>query len=325
MTSEQESIPVLTQIYVGSEPPVLSPAFFEFAMAQLKPFLDKAITEAAIENQKETIKNEILDELRSPLVQQFNEETVNALEITKQSLIRDTGDFLDKTKADLTTEIPKMYQVRAKIFQAELIETYTKLQEQSILQLSTQFERLMPQLEIAMVEKVNGRLLDLQTLAIEKITGGLQEKITDFHQKAIEKIHHDLLHDLPMIYESIVEKANQDLAEQLKQLQEEASQVLSQKMYETLPSIYELASAQIKTDLFTEMSQFAKATKFDFETALKGEVPELEQLLKERIHEAFAGELPLMRQEISTQVNEEIEALIKSVRLVVGTNQQDLN
>ena len=64
MTSEQESIPVLTQIYVGSEPPVLSPAFFEFAMAQLKPFLDKAITEAAIENQKETIKNEILDELR---------------------------------------------------------------------------------------------------------------------------------------------------------------------------------------------------------------------------------------------------------------------
>ena len=68
-----------------------------------------------------------------------------------------------------------------------------------------------------------------------------------------------------------------------------------------------------------------KATKFDFETALKGEVPELEQLLKERIHEAFAGELPLMRQEISTQVNEEIEALIKSVRLVVGTNQQDLN
>ena len=102
MTSEQESIPVLTQIYVGSEPPVLSPAFFEFAMAQLKPFLDKAITEAAIENQKETIKNEILDELRSPLVQQFNEETVNALEITKQSLIRDTGDFLDKIMSLIT-------------------------------------------------------------------------------------------------------------------------------------------------------------------------------------------------------------------------------
>ena len=32
MASEQENIPVLTQVYAATEQPVLTPAFFEFAI-----------------------------------------------------------------------------------------------------------------------------------------------------------------------------------------------------------------------------------------------------------------------------------------------------
>ena len=105
-------------------------------------------------------------------------------------------------------------------------------------------------------------------------------------------------------------------------MQEDASQELSSKINETLPSIYALTSTQIKTDLFAEMTELAKVTQQEFVTALKGEVPELEQLLKDRIHEAFANELPLMRQQISEQVNGEIEAMIRSVRLVTSLHQE---
>ena len=302
MASEQESIPVLTQVYVGTEPPVLSPAFFEFAMTQLKPLLDKAIADAVITNKKETIKNEILEDLVPRITQLLNEEMAKILKDAKQSLIQDAGNFLDKTKADLTTEIPQMYQLRAEMFQSELIDSYSKLQDDFVLRLLNHFEKLMPQLETDVAERVGVNLSDLQTSALLKITDLLEVKVAELHQIAADKIH-------------------QDLAEHLKQLQEEANLVLSIKMNETLPSIYELASAQIKTDLFAEMTQFAKTTQLDFETAMKGEVPELEQLLKERIHQAFAGELPVMRQEISTQVNSEIEALIRSVRLVASPNE----
>lgn len=321
MASEQESIPVLTQVYVGTEPPVLSPAFFEFAMTQLKPLLDKAIADAVITNKKETIKNEILEDLAPRITQLLNEEMAKILKDAKQSLIQDAGNFLDKTKADLTTEIPQMYQLRAEMFQSELIDSYSKLQDDFVLRLLNHFEKLMPQLETDVAERVGVNLSDLQTSALLKITDLLEVKVVELHQIAADKIHQDLMRDLPMFYKNIIEKANQDLAEHLKQLQEEANLVLSIKMNETLPSIYELASAQIKTDLFAEITQFAKTTQLDFETVMKGEVPELEQLLKERIHQAFAGELPVMRQEISTQVNSEIEALIRSVRLVASPNE----
>jgi predicted PilT family ATPase len=94
-------------------------------------------------------------------------------------------------------------------------------------------------------------------------------------------------------------------------------------MNETLPSIYALASMQVKTDLLAEMSEFAQTTKDGFEAGLKGDLPELEQMLKDRVKDAFENELPTMRQEISAQVNAEIEAMIRSVRLVTSRHQVD--
>lgn len=321
MPSEQKSIPVLTEVYETSGQPVLTPAFFEYAMSQLKPYLDKALADAAITHQNESIKREILDELRPMLRQEFHEQMAGGLEATQQKLMLDIGDFLDKTKADLATEIPQMYQARAEIFQADMVENLAKLQEQSMMALREEFEQSMPQLESGLIEKVSARLLDLQTSTIEKVTDALQQQIADFHEATLEKMRQDLTRDLPSIYQSIIEQANQALEAQLERLQEDASQELGVKMNETLPSIYALASTQVKTDLFAEMTEFAKTTKQDFESALRGDVPALEQLLKDRIHEAFANELPVMRQEISAQVNGEIDALIRSVRLVVNQPQ----
>ena len=325
MSSEQESIPVLTEVYAASGQPVLTPAFFEYAMNQLKPHLDKALADATLTHQNESIKREILDELRPMLSQEFHDQMAVALESSQQKLMLDTANFLDKTKADLATEIPKMYQARAEIFQADAVANLAKLQEESIAALREDFELATPQLEHGLIEKVSARLLDLQTSTIEKVTDALQQQIADFHEATLEKMRQDLMRDLPSIYQSLLEQANQALVEQLARLQEDASQALGVKMNETLPSIYALASTQVKTDLFAEMNEFAQTTKQDFEAAMKGDVPELEQMLKDRIHEAFSNELPVMRQEISTQVNGEIEKMIGAVRLVVSPHQEQSN
>lgn len=322
MASEQENIPVLTQVYAATEQPVLTPAFFEFAIEQLKPQLEKALAQATLSHQNETIKKEILDELRPLLSQELQSQMANSLKSAQQDLIRDTGDFIDKAKADLATEVPQMYQACAKIFQVDTLEKLGKLQQESILALRDEFEQVMPQLEGALIEKVNARLLDLQTSTIERVTDTLQQKVAEFHEATLEKMRQDLVRDLPEIYQTIIVQAKEALAYQLSSLQEDASQELGIKMNETLPSIYALASMQIKTDLFAEMSGFAQTTKQDFENALRGEVPELEQLIKDRIHQAFADELPIMRQEISAQVNGEIESMIRSVRLVTSHPQE---
>ena len=322
MVSKQKDIPVLTEVYAAAEQPVLPPAFFEFAMAQLKPQLEKALSEAALTHQNEIIKQEMLDDLRPSLSRDFEVQITNSLEATQQSLIQDTTDFIDKIKADLATEVPQMYQACAKIFQVDTLEKLGKLQQESILALRDEFEQVMPQLEGALIEKVNARLLDLQTSTIERVTDTLQQKVAEFHEATLEKMRQDLVRDLPEIYQTIIVQAKEALADQLSSLQEDASQELGIKMNETLPSIYALASMQIKTDLFAEMSGFAQTTKQDFENALRGEVPELEQLIKDRIHQAFADELPIMRQEISAQVNGEIESMIRSVRLVTSHPQE---
>ncbi len=325
MASKQKDIPVLTEVYSAAEQPVLTPAFFEFAMAQLKPQLEKALAESTLTHQSELIKQEILDALQPSLSQGLQTQISSSLDLAKQDLIRDTGDFLDKTKADLVTEIPQMYQARAEMFQEDTTKKLAKLQEESITALREEFALAIPQLENNLLEKVNLRLLELQTSTIEKVTDDLQQQIANFHESALEKMRQDLMRDLPEIYQSIIEQAKEALSHQLNSLQEGASQELGLKMNETLPSIYALASTQVKTDLFAEMLEFANTTKHGFESALKGEVPALEQLMKDRIHEAFANELPNMRQEISAQVNSEIEAMIRSVRLVTAHHEDDAN
>lgn len=321
MVSKQKDIPVLTEVYASAEQPVLPPAFFEFAMAQLKPQLEKALSEAALTHQNEIIKQEILDDLRPSLSRDFEVQITNSLEATQQSLIQDTTDFIDKIKADLATEVPQMYQARAEIFQADTLEKLAKLQSESILALREEFEKVIPQLENNLLEKVNARLMELQKATIQKVTDDLQQQIANSHLATLEKMRQDLARDLPEIYENIIEQAKKTLTDQLSSLQEDASQELGIKMNETLPSIYALASMQVKTDLLAEMTEFAKTTKQDFESGLKGELPELEQMLKDRIRDAFANEMPIMRQDISMQVNNEIESMIRSVRLV--TSQQD--
>lgn len=321
MVSKQKDIPVLTEVYAAAEQPVLPPAFFEFAMAQLKPQLEKALSEAALTHQNEIIKQEILDDLRPSLSRDFEVQITNSLEATQQSLIQDTTDFIDKIKADLATEVPQMYQARAEIFQADTLEKLAKLQSESILALREEFEKVIPQLENNLLEKVNARLMELQKATIQKVTDDLQQQIANSHLATLEKMRQDLARDLPEIYENIIEQAKKTLTDQLSSLQEDASQELGIKMNETLPSIYALASMQVKTDLLAEMTEFAKTTKQDFESGLKGELPELEQMLKDRIRDAFANEMPIMRQDISMQVNNEIESMIRSVRLV--TSQQD--
>jgi len=324
MVSKQKDIPVLTEVYAAAEQPVLPPAFFEFAMAQLKPQLEKALSEAALTHQNEIIKQEILDDLRPSLSRDFEAQITNSLEATQQSLIQDTADFIDKIKADLATEVPQMYQARAEIFQVDTLEKLAKLQAESILALREEFEKVIPQLENNLFEKVNARLMDLQTATIQKVTDDLQQQIANSHLATLEKMRQDLARDLPEIYENIIEQAKKTLTDQLSSLQEDASQELGIKMNETLPSIYALASMQVKTDLLAEMSEFAKTTKQDFESGLKGELPELEQILKDRIRDAFANEMPLMRQDISMQVNNEIESMIRSVRLVTS-QKEDTN
>lgn len=321
MVSKQKDIPVLTEVYAAAEQPVLPPAFFEFAMAQLKPQLEKALSEAALTHQNEIIKQEILDDLRPSLSRDFEVQITNSLEATQQSLIQDTTDFIDKIKADLATEVPQMYQARAEIFQADTLEKLAKLQSESILALREEFEKVIPQLENNLLEKVNARLMELQKATIQKVTDDLQQQIANSHLATLEKMRQDLARDLPEIYENIIEQAKKTLTDQLSSLQKDASQELGIKMNETLPSIYALASMQVKTDLLAEMTEFAKTTKQDFESGLKGELPELEQMLKDRIRDAFANEMPIMRQDISMQVNNEIESMIRSVRLV--TSQQD--
>lgn len=321
MVSKQKDIPVLTEVYAAAEQPVLPPAFFEFAMAQLKPQLEKALSEAALTHQNEIIKQEMLDDLRPSLSRDFEVQITNSLEATQQSLIQDTTDFINKIKADLATEVPQMYQARAEIFQADTLEKLAKLQSESILALREEFEKVIPQLENNLLEKVNARLMELQKATIQKVTDDLQQQIANSHLATLEKMRQDLARDLPEIYENIIEQAKKTLTDQLSSLQEDASQELGIKMNETLPSIYALASMQVKTDLLAEMTEFAKTTKQDFESGLKGELPELEQMLKDRIRDAFANEMPIMRQDISMQVNNEIESMIRSVRLV--TSQQD--
>lgn len=167
MDDKNNEIPVLTEVY-GSEPvqPVLSPAFFEYAIAQLKPHLDKAIAESLVDAQ--------------------------------QKILEESTNFADKTKADLATEIPLMYQARAEIFQADLNAQLMQIQEQALAEMRALVEQTKQDFEAAM----KGEVPELEQLLKDRVHQAFAGELPNMRQEISDRVNGEieaLIHSVRLV------------------------------------------------------------------------------------------------------------------------------
>jgi hypothetical protein len=131
----EKKIPLLTEVYQprpsadgdfkSSDALLITPELIARIAAHIKPRLEADIAKTVTESVREVLKKELHEELQNDVI------------ATQAAIEARTVDFVDRTKADLKTELPNMYQASADLVLNTLSEKLSAMQTQSISQFDT--------------------------------------------------------------------------------------------------------------------------------------------------------------------------------------------
>lgn len=191
----EEKIPVLTEVYKpkkapkkasasADSAPEITPEMLAKITSQIKPRLEAEITDF------------VLDELRSEIQK------------ARDEIISTTKDFVDKTKADLKTELPNMYHESVKLAEVNLTEKFADM-------------------HVEATSKFDTAISDIATTITENSQGDMDQQVQQSIEKAMEAYH-------PQALANYQEKLDKQLEEASLSLQAsfDASAEHLQKTYQ---------------------------------------------------------------------------------------------
>ncbi|MES2635711.1 MAG: hypothetical protein V4605_00195, partial [Pseudomonadota bacterium] len=230
--SSDSKIPVLTEVYqpkVKVEPTVetlqelksqvnrktdptlgITPEFIARITNHVKPRLEADITQAVIEGLREALRKDVIKDLQ--------------IEITKtQSAIESNiADFIDKTKADLKTELPRMYQASAELVYSGLTDKVAGLQTSAVTQIDRMLADVMQTSAQTAGNEIQTYVEALKTEASTRIQLELNQDMQTFHHESLQHHQEQLGSELANAYQMIMQTTQQDLQQRMQAIQEDA-------------------------------------------------------------------------------------------------------
>jgi hypothetical protein len=272
-----KKIPLLTEVYqprpvVMPEPEtkprrddatLITPELIARIASHIKPRLEADIAKTVTENVKQALKAELLQELQ--------DEVIN----TQASIELRTVDFVDKTKADLKTELPRMYQASADLVYGNLEQKVETLQAnadsvhsglvQKIDSLQSSLDTIYSNFE---------QKIDAVELSTDSVYGGLEQKIATMQANAVSKADVMLSEGL----EVALQNANAQINVNVEALQAEVSARLMQSINTEMGAFQAQSisqhQAQLGQDLnatFQALNQNAQADLHEQARALQAD------------------------------------------------------
>lgn len=231
----EDKIPVLTEVYKPKISKIEANSTTEVSAdlvtkvtAQVRPRLESEITEFVLDEIKTEIKN------------------------AHNSVIASTQNFVDKAKADLKTEIPKMYQESVKFAQVD-------------------------------IDALKNAALDEAMMAIRKEMADFQASVIQEHQQQINDA-------LAIIAKRAEESASEQIGimhSRVGTMQQEAFTKLRQEFIVEKDIMLNAATTDIKTAFSSQMTDGQEKLKDSIEAALNKAVPGMES----RLHAQLVTEL----------------------------------
>lgn len=228
----EDKIPVLTEVYKPkasakvdvNHPTEVNADLVAKVTAQVRPRLESEITEF------------VLDELKAEIKKAHN------------NVIASTQNFVDKTKADLKTELPQMYQESVKLAQVD-------------------------------IDALKKAALDEAMIAIRKEMVDFQESLVREHQQQINET-------LATIAKRAEENATEQIGimhSRVGTMQQEAFTKLKQEFVVEKDTLLNAATADIKTAFSSQMTDGQEKLKENIEAALNKAIPGMESRLRAQL------------------------------------------
>ncbi len=252
-----KKIPLLTEVYQPKavaesefetkprrdDATLITPELITRIAAHIKPRLEADIARTVTESVREVLKAELLQALQDEVIQ------------TQASIEARTVDFVDKTKADLKTELPRMYQASADLVYSGLEEKIVELQTDAVSKADAMLSDGMQAAVQHASAQINVNVEALRTEVSAHIMRDINAEMTAFHSQAISNHQAQLEQALTDVLQSLNQNGNANLQVQSNVLQAEALAEMRANFIEAMPEIYTAVMAEQQEAITQEISQ----------------------------------------------------------------------
>ena len=336
-----KKIPLLTEVYqpkvidmaeVEQKPrrddvTLITPELIARIAAHIKPRLEADLAKTVTESVRQALKAELLQALQ--------DEIIN----TQASIEARTVDFVDKTKADLKTELPRMYQASADIVHSSLAQKFDTLQadanlvygslEQKIAELQTNAvsnaDVMLSEGLQAAVQQANTQIgMNVEALQAEasaRMLNEMNEEMHAFQSQSISQHQAQLGQEFSAAFQALNQKARTDLQEQATLLQTDALAEMRNNFIVAMPEIYtstvadqqEAIIQEINQQLTAELQAFQAQSLTLHQAQLTETLTSTFNALNEDAKQDIQTQMGMMQADILTQMRTTINQAIPSI------------
>lgn len=314
-STTDSKIPVLTEVYQpkvkvqASKPndPTLgiTPEFIARVTGHLRPRLEADITQAVLDSVRDALKKDLIKELQAEISK------------TQAAIESNTTDFIDKTKADLKTDLPRMYQVSAELVHASLADKIAGMQTTAVTQVDRMLTDVMQTSTQAATTEINTYVETLKTDATARIQLDLNQALQAFQAESLQQYQAQLSNELSNAYETIMQTTQHNLQQQVQTLQSDAITQMRSELDEAMPAIYAAAADEVKAKFVEEMTSQSLQVRESFLSAVNGDLPAVQEVLRANIQHILASALPALENDLRRQLTDELQELLLKVKFVL--------
>lgn len=345
-------IPVLTEVYQPKseakfsrkEDPTLgvTPELIARVAAHVRPRLEEEIRESVLSSLREVLSEDIDKELANKLQVEIKKIQLE-IKKTQETIVESTSDFVDKTKADLKTDLPAMYQASADLVHETLRTKFSTLQNEVSSKLDTTLaDKVQSALEGATTEiqahtqalqvdasahmmqhlnaemgKFKDKLLDENSAQFTDSMRIFQENLLVNHQTQLEQA---MSSALQVVNQRILESTQEQediMQTQVGSIQQETLAQLRTTLHEEKTEIYDATMAEIKTHFTEQMTAQTMQLRNQFLATINADLPAVQEVLKDNVEHMLAEVMPALEGDLRKQLTAELRELLVKVKFVL--------
>lgn len=241
----EDKIPVLTEVYKPkpaskvevSQTSEVSADLVAKVTAQVRPRLESEITEF------------VLDELKTEIKKAHHD------------VIASTQSFVDKTKADLKTELPQMYQESVKLAQVDIDAMKKTVLDEAQIELRNEMIEFQETVIREHQQQINEALAGIAKRAEESASeqiGIMHSRVGTLQQEAFTKLKQEFVVEKDTMLSAATDEIKTTFSSQINDGQEKLKESIEASLNKAIPGM----ESRLRAQLVTELQQLLLKVKF---------------------------------------------------------------
>jgi len=275
----------------------ITPEFIARVTNHVRPRLEADITQAVIEGLRDAIRKDVIKDLQIEIAK------------TQSAIESNVANFIDKTKADLKTDLPRMYQTSAELVQNSLTDKIAGMQTAAVTQVDRILTDVMQLTTQTAGGEINTYVEALKTDAIASMQAELDQSMQAFCNESLQQYKTQLTSDFATAYQTITQSAEQDLQQQIQTLQTDAITQVRTELSEALPAIYSIAAEQVKANVDALNNAASERFKLDLSEGMQAFHQESLQQFQTQLGSDLSNAYQTIRQAAEQELQQQLQAL----------------